>query len=183
MQMTGARILYLSALLFSIGGGAARAGDTGAIALHYGSNTIDFGAGDKPGTAVLAHRENFNAHGFDVLTVYLADWQLISVFDSDKEALLLTAGGGADCMLHDFRLVRDRDGAVRLVVAERDFGDGYADTAPVRFKFYALRRNTAGDVGYPTAYFQLTGRSVAKKSYCDVGEAFMEDLHIGPYRP
>jgi hypothetical protein len=182
MPMKRAFIVHAAVLLAGISCGHAWAADSAAIALHYGSNPIHFGDGDAAGTALLAHRENFNAHGFDVLTLYQKDWQLISVFDDDKEVLLLTAGGGADCVLHDFRLVRDQGGGVRLIVAERDFGNGYADAATVRFKFYALRRNDDGDIGYPSAYFKLIERSVAKKTYCDVGEAFKTELNIGPYR-
>jgi hypothetical protein len=187
-------ILYVTALFLGVHGGDGWAGDAvtaKTIPLHYGSNDVHFGNDDESGMAVLARRENFNAHGFDVLTLYLKpaktegyghEWQLLSVFDGGKEALTLTASGGADCLLQDFRLVRHGAGDVTLIVAERDLGSSYADAATVRFKFYALRRNSAGNVGYPLAYFELSNSSVAKKPYCDVGDAFQNELGIGPYR-
>jgi hypothetical protein len=156
-----------------------------AISLHNGVNRFDLD-GAAAGMAVLGHRENFNAHGFDVLSLYAkpertSDWQLVSVFDGDKEALTLSASGGADCLLRDFRLVRDSPSdRVQLIVAERDAGSNYADPAAVHFKFYALRRNDAADVGRPLYYFELTRTTLAKRPFCDVGEAFIEELGIRP---
>lgn len=163
----------------------------GTVPLHYGSNQLSFGPDTGAGMAVLAYRDNFNAHGFDVLTMYIkpaaasdsGDWQLVSVFDGSKEALLLTSGGGADCTLHDFRLVRDAAGTpLRLIVARRDPGASYADAAVVHFSHYALRHNGGGEVGFPLYYFALERESVAKTPYCDVGEAFDKELGIAPYR-
>jgi hypothetical protein len=112
---------------------AATADAPVTVQLAYGVNKIDLGPGTSAAMAVLAHRENFNAHGFDVLTMYVKpppvgpapqDWQIVTVFDKDKESLSLAAGGGADCMLHDFRLLREpgQDQPI-LIVAERDMGN------------------------------------------------------------
>lgn len=186
------KILCIAALVLSTCYGEIWASDVITIPLHYGNNQISFGESGEAGMAMLGHRENFNAHGFDVLTLYLkprrtendaADWQLVSVFDGEKEALTLTAGGGADCTLHDFRLVRDGTrGTVRLIVAERDAGSSYADFAPVHFKHYSLRRNNSAEVGRPLYYFELARNTTAKNSYCDVGEAFLSELGMRPYR-
>jgi hypothetical protein len=171
--------------------GPAWAGEPSTIPLHYGVNQFPFDGGAE-GMAVLAHRENFNAHGFDVLTLYLkpkgkkadvGDWQFLSLFDGEKEALTLTAGGGADCMLHDFRLLQSAGPVgVQLIVAEREPGSSYVDSAPVHFKFYTLRQNSSAEPGRPLAYFQLARTTKAKASYCDVGEAFVKELGIQPYR-
>lgn len=186
------KILCIAALVFSACCGEIWASDVITIPLHYGSNQIRFGDNGEAGIVMLGRRENFNAHGFDVLTLYLkplrtdkdaVDWQLVSVFDGEKEALTLTVGGGADCTLHDFRLVRDGTrGSVSLIVAERDAGSSYADFAPVHFKHYSLRRNNSAEVGRPLYYFELVRNSAAKNSYCDVGEAFFSELGMRPYR-
>jgi hypothetical protein len=169
----------------------AWAAHASTVPLHYGSNQLSFGPDTGAGMAVLAYRDNFNAHGFDVLTMYIkpaaasdsGDWQLVSIFDGGKEALLLTSGGGADCTLHDFRLVREAAGKpLRLIVARRDPGASYADAAVVHFSHYALRHNGGGEVGFPLYYFALERESVAKAPYCDVGEAFEKELGIAPYR-
>lgn len=172
--------------------GMASANEAKVVPLHYGVNRVNFGDSGVAGLAVLGHRENFNAHGFDVLTLYLKpeqktidseDWQLVSLFDGQQEALTLTVGGGADCTLHDFRLVQDgANGRFSLIVAERDMGGGFADSAPVHFKHYALRKNESAEIGHPLYYFELIKNSTAKRSYCDVGEAFVKELGIGPYR-
>lgn len=184
--------LLSSALLSTALCCQARPAGPATVALHSGSNAIDFGQGANKGMAMLAHRENFNAHGFDVLTLYIkpraadqeiADWQLVSIFDGDKESLLQTSGGGADCTLHDFRLVRDQPGGVpRLIVARRDAGNSYADAAAVHFTYYTLRHNGAGDVGRPLYYFNRDHETMAAKAYCDVGDAFDQELGIKPYR-
>ncbi|MEI6415360.1 MAG: hypothetical protein WCP34_14020, partial [Pseudomonadota bacterium] len=89
------------------------------------------------GMAMMAHRENFNAHGFDLFSLYLkgsahsgdaSDWHAVTFFDGEKEKWVLTTGGGADCLLHDFRLISGANGKyLRLVVADRDMGESYVD--------------------------------------------------------
>lgn len=84
------------------------------VPLSYGITTLDLTGHGLPSMAVFARRENFNAHGFDVLTLYVnvsygngspPVWQLVSVFDNKEERLTVSVSGGADCLLHDFRLV------------------------------------------------------------------------------
>ncbi|GAB2842696.1 hypothetical protein GCM10027277_07410 [Pseudoduganella ginsengisoli] len=170
--------------------GSAWATDAKVIHLHYGVNQVNFAGAGAEGLAVLGRRENFNAHGFDVLTLYLKpkqtsngaeDWQLVSLFDGQQEALTVNVGGGADCTLHDFRLV-PANGSVSLIVADRELGTSFADAAPVKFKHYALRHNASSEMGHPLYYFELVKTSRAKRSYCDVGDAFEKELRIGPYR-
>jgi hypothetical protein len=179
--------LYVALLTLASMSRNARAGDAAVIPLAYGSNLINFGADGEAGMAVLGHRDNGNAHGFDVLTLYLkraheGAWQIVSVFDGEKEQLTLTAAGGADCVLHDFRLIRTAPhDSAELVVADRDAGASFADAAPVRFKFYQLRRSSQGDVGRPLYFFELVRRTVSRTAHCDVGEAFSQELGIGAY--
>jgi hypothetical protein len=169
----------------------AMAGQLGAVPLAYGVNGIDLGRGTSAGMAVLAHRDNFNAHGFDVLTIYvrpepvdsrLQEWQIVTVFENDKESLSLAADGGADCMVRDFRLLRERgQNQLTLIVAERDMGNSYVDSMPVRFKYYEFRKNSDGNIGRPLYYFALTRTQTSHKPYCDVEQAFVEDLGITDY--
>jgi hypothetical protein len=95
-------------------------------------------------TIVSAWRENYNAHSFTITTIYTylpggsnKDlFQVVPVFlrnatdpDNPHESHELVASGGADCMLKDFRLVTPKGAnTMVLIVANRDFGDSYADT-------------------------------------------------------
>lgn len=156
--------------------------------LRPGINHIALQAGSPPGMAVLAHRENFNAHGFDVLTLYaklptIADqapqWQIVPLFDATGEHLELRASGGADCLLHDFRLLRAARGRdATLVLAERELGESFAASAKVTFRFFRLRANEEGEIGRPVRYFEFDRAQVAKAAYCDVGEAMRAELGL-----
>jgi hypothetical protein len=161
------------------------------IPLSFGITRMDLIGGGQPGMAVLGWRENFNAHGFDVLTLYVrvsswkgspSTWQIVPLFNKDKEQTLLTVSGGGDCVLHDFRLIAARRPAsVQLIVANREFGENYASVAEVTFDFYALRKNAQGVPGRPLYYYELTRSLKAKHTYCDVGRAFRYELGLGPY--
>jgi len=163
------------------------------VPLAYGITRIDMTGQNAEGMAVLANRENFNAHGFDVLTLYVRTlppwggakiWSLVSVFDGEKEKLVTTVSGGADCLLHDFRLVAQSGGRpIALVVADRELGASYADPANVTFSFYELRNNRDGEVGRPVYYFERTSQVKARRPYCDVGEAFWGELGLANWRP
>jgi hypothetical protein len=108
------------------------------VKLVYGVNAVSFGPTGTQGTVLLGWRENFNAHGFGVGTVYLkapkgtipTGFQnddvlgLVTVSDDikdSKEALTVTTSGGADCVLHDFRLLISTDHKPSLLVtADRE---------------------------------------------------------------
>ena len=147
----------------------------------------------EPAMAVRAWRENYNAHGFDVVSFYVRDkaagekafWNLVPVFGQmakadASERLEITVGGGADCVLHDFRLLRsDDDKRAMLVIAQRDMGDSFADPAPVHFTWYDLAKNEDEAPGEPWLSFRQTRTTQATKPYCDVEEAFDKELHLG----
>lgn len=182
-------ITLISALLISAP--AFAAGSTPKIIpVNNGPNTITLGG--LPAMAMRAWRDNFNAHSFDVITFYVrssgdpkATWNLVPVFKKpddklDDEKLNITAGGGADCTLDDFRLLRSADGKTEtLVLAHRDFGESYADDAPVHFTWFNLTRNKDEDVGQPLLYFKEDRQTQSKKRYCDVNVAFDRELHLG----
>lgn len=90
--------------------------------LGNGINRINLDG--KEAMAIIGARENFNAHGFDVVTFYVRDeneWHLVPIFGSrdDKdggERDSLTVSGGADCVLHDFRLLVTKRGRPEMIV-------------------------------------------------------------------
>ena len=159
-----------------------------SVKLHPGINAnLNIGVPAHPATVVIGHRENFNAHGFEVASFFIAgdkppSLDLMSFWDGDKESLHQITTGGADCLLHDFRLLRSSKGAPAMVaVADREMGESYADKAKVSFRFYRLAQNTEGLPGRPTYSFELVKTEKAKASYCDVGEAFARELGLGSW--
>lgn len=177
-----------------LGGAAGQA--AGATAPNPTIFTIDNGmnkvtVGKHKIMVLHAHRENFNAHSFEVVSFYETGNQLnlIPLFskgkDKDKgeenEEFSLTVGGGADCLLHDFRFVKpDGKQPARLIVAERDLGESYADEETVHFTYYDLVDNPDEDaMGKPALYFQAKKKTRSRQHYCDVNEAFDKELHLG----
>lgn len=158
------------------------------VIVNNGSNTLDLGS--HAVLAVRARRENYNAHGFDVVTFYFVrkgrsgdELNLVPIFgdwqDKDKERDAVTVGGGADCLLHDFRLIQAAGKRpARLIVAERDFGDSYVAPGTVHFTYYELAENAEETPGRPPLYFQASQRSDSRQKYCDVDEAFDRELHL-----
>lgn len=153
------------------------------LPLRNGLNRVDFTGDGKPDLVTIARRENYNAHGFDVVTFQADDGALLQVplFDGDDEIQFATIRGGADCVLHDLRLVPGGAGEpATLIRADRALGESYADAADVTFTWYALRRNADGEVGRPTWWFERVRTTNAKRPYCDVGDAFREELGFTP---
>lgn len=162
------------------------------VKLSNGITQLKFKADKVDAIAVLAYRDNFNAHGFDIFSLLMKEtsldahaqgWSAVTFFDGEKERLVLTVGGGADCMLHDFRLISGKAaGSVRLVLADREAGASFADTERVIFSFFHLRKNEDGDIGRPLYYFERDKTVPAKRKYCDVGDAFKSELGLGAYK-
>jgi len=162
------------------------------VRVDYGISRIDLAGRRSQGMAILANRENFNAHGFDVLSLYIKDsslpgerpiWSIVPIIDGEKERLEITVGGGADCYLHDFRLVRKaKDQPLQLIQAHRDLGEGFAEPGNVTFTFYELRHNKSGEIGRPIYFFEQVSTLTTEKKYCDVEEAFKVELRLKDYR-
>lgn len=159
--------------------------DSVPLQLSNGENRLDFTGDGKPDLVMIAHRANFNAHGFDVVTFYTQDadpveggsWTIVPLFVGTDESQHVTVGGGADCLLHDFRLFQGM-----LIVADREVGDSFADPAKVTFTYYELRRNSGGEIGWPLYRFEKVRSQPAAKPYCDVEDAFKNELNIPRYR-
>ncbi len=144
-----------------------------------GITQLDLLGDGTPAMAVVGRRENFNAHSFDVVSLFVRvgdQWEVVPLYDSDKEQDSLTSSGGADCLLHDFRLVGHGPGTpLDLVMADRDYGDSFVAAMPVTFRRYRLVRNKDADFGWPTWRFQLRSTQTSARSYCDVGDAFVHE--------
>jgi hypothetical protein len=141
----------------------------------------------KKAFALKAWRENFNAHGFDVVSFYVrydSKWNIVPLFGAydnkhEIEQDYLTIGGGADCMLHDFRLLKSSSNhTMRIIVADRELGGSYADPDTVHFSYYKLEKNLDGIFGQPLLYFNFKKATRAKRKYCDVNDAFNKELHL-----
>lgn len=180
-------ITLLAALVFAP---CVQAADT-VIKVPYGITRMPLLRNGLMGAVALAWRENYNAHGFGILTLYAEQTTtedqphallLVPVFDAGKEKLEITVGGGADCRLDDVRLVRGEGDDIQLITAHRDLGKGYAEDEKVTFKYFDLTLNTDREVGKPLYYFNATKTVAAKQAYCDVNEAFKTELGLGPYQ-
>lgn len=178
----------LGLMLFGFGSGGAVAAPE-VVPIDAGMNHLTLGGRNI--VAVRAWRENYNAHGYDVVTFYAARQDpskggldlvplLPSAQGGEKEHDEVVVNGGADCLLRDFRLVRGDQGVVQLILADRDFGDSFVSPGTVHFTYYALTRNTDQSVGWPPLYFAAGKKSDSRQAYCDVNEAFERELHLGP---
>lgn len=154
----------------------AEAADAALLRPGNGITQLDLLGDGTPAMTVIGRRENFNAHSFDVASFFVRvgdGWEIVPLFDGGKEQETLTSSGGADCILHDFRLMRRRPHApLTLVLADRDYGDSFVNDRPVTFRVYQLARNEESTPGTPTWSFLLRSTSKSAKPYCDVGDAF-----------
>jgi len=164
-------------------------GGYSVVRLHGGLNNLALAVAGHRMSVVIGHRENFNAHSFDVVTFYLSNAKptegldIVGVWDKDKEETTLHVSGGGDCLLHDFRLLSSaRGGAPMLLVADRPLLTTYVDNAPVAFKFYVLKEKTDGLPGGPAYWFDKVATETSKAAYCDVGVAISRELGLGDYR-
>ncbi len=167
------RIFCLVALAFVMG---LSANDTSldsytVVKLHYGLNRVDFNNDGEEDLVVIARRENFNAHGFDVVTFYSnqprnqqGNLAIVPMFDKEKEDLTLEVSGEA-----------------LLIVASRVWSKSFAENNVVAFSYYKLETNHSGLPGRPVLYFTLSDVRQAKKKYCDVNEAFHSELGLENY--
>ena len=162
------------------------------VKLNYGANRVDFNNDGSEDLVVLARRENFNAHGFDIASFYSEQPQdhdklkklgTISIFDNDKEKFTLDVSGGAGCLIRDFRLLKPKNGnQTLLIIATRKLSESYIEDNTVTFRYYRLENNSAGEIGLPFAYFKLSEVQQSKSNYCDVNKAFQNELGLDNYR-
>ena len=160
----------------------------GAQHIDYGLNNVDLGVHNSKSIAVYAKRNNNNAHSFSVLTLYLTipdtennALNIISIFDKEaKESFFVKVGGGADCVLDDFRLTYPEGKTKRaeLIIGHRNLSNSYFEAGEVYFDFYRLVENQSNEIGRPKIYFQYIHSNKAGKIYFDVEDAFQEELGL-----
>jgi hypothetical protein len=158
-----------------------------AAALKNGLNYVDFTGDGVKDLIVVAHRSNFNAHGYDAVSFYtqaaLSDgnnsspeeWHIVPLTYGGQEHLNIRVSGGADCVLHDFRLIASTGS---VILADRDFGQDFGDSQVVTFTYLDLVKNVDGIPGWPVFGFEVKSTSRSHGSYCDVGDAFIKELGV-----
>lgn len=160
-----------------------------ATVVQFGPGISQFHWAGQSLTLVSAWRENNNAHGYNVVSIFAnispgdgTPLQAVPIFErtdasSPHETLTLATSGGADCTLRSFRLYHFASPApLMLVIATRTMGNSYADTQPVYFDFYTFKVDHEGVPGFPPYSFVFDHRIKATKPYCDVDEAFRDEL-------
>jgi carbapenem resistance CarG-like protein len=161
------------------------------VPLRNGPNDIDIDGDGRADVVFVALRDNFNAHSYDLVTFYRRGndddpaWQLVPFeglgMNSQPDGDSFRTHYGADCQLRGIAVLRKPASAgepITVIVGERDFGRSYADTARVTFVVYRIARNDDRVPGSPLLYFQPDRTIVAKSKYCDVNEAFANELGI-----
>ena len=181
--MSHARSIAIAAL-FAFATCTAHAADAGKrseIRAPYGITDVPLTQGGVQATLVRARRENFNAHSFDVLSIYVraaSGLELVPLWDDDEELHELETVEGADCKLKTFHFFSEPGKDLQLVIARRPLGESYADAADVTFIYFTLKRNTEAVPGWPRYYFERTRTTKAKRQYCDVDEALAQEAGL-----
>jgi len=175
-KFSAAALIAMMLLLAPFG---VAADDVTILRPGNGITNLDLLGDGTPAMTVVGRRENFNAHSFDVSSFFvrLGDrWEVVPLFGAGKEQDSVTSAGGADCLLHDFRLVQSAPHTpLTLILADRDYGDSFVDVRPVTFRAYQLTRNERSVPGKPTWSYLLRSSWQSAKSYCDVGDAFVHE--------
>ena len=158
--------------------------------LSNGENQVDLDGDGMKELVLVARRDDFDAHGYDRVTFVRRDvavrdqWHIIPFFDAEgrHEDDSVRTSGGADCVLQSLSLIAPRSigKAMRLLVAQREFGSSYFDRRPVTFTFYELMMNSEGLPGWPRSYWQATQTVRSKEVYCDADDALEKEFGLTP---
>jgi hypothetical protein len=157
------------------------------LRLRNGPNAIDIDGDGRTDLVFVAWRETANAHAYEHVAFYRSTvdeqkWQVVPFGTSGQaDSDVFRTHMGADCQLRGIAIVRrpaQNRQPVTAIVAERDFGQSYADTASVKFTIYRLAHNDDGSPGLAPVYFQRDRTIEARSKYCDVNEAFASELGI-----
>jgi hypothetical protein len=164
----------------------------GPVALHNGVNDVALLGDATPGKVIVSWRGNYNGHGYSVAEFVVrkpsdlgdaAIWQDVPFFggphDGETGREVYRTAEGADCTLSDIRVVGHPGRPADVIIASRGLGPSFADPAAVRFDYYRVTQNREGVVGWPPTYFQFVRSEPARRSYCDVNEAFARELKLG----
>jgi hypothetical protein len=166
-----------------------------AIEMANGPNAIDIDGDGHKDLVFSAHRSNFNAHDFEHITFYMQDsaatsaagatalekplWNVVPFFTAQApEFVAFDTVEGADCRLRDMVLLRNPEGSVTVILADRDMGSSYADKALVTFSIYRVAHNAEGLPGAPPVYFKRVDHFRGRSLHCDVGHAMAAELGV-----
>ena len=163
---------------------------TWSTVISNGINYLDLDGDGEKDIIVKGYRNNISAHVFSVISFYSsrkADNQgksnikrldIISIGQlPNKEEYQLFTHEGADCILRDFRLVKIKNSKkVYLIKAERYLSGGktYADEDIIKFTIYELQYDDTDD----RFFFNKINEFGSTRKYCDVNEAFKQELGI-----
>lgn len=154
------------------------------IAPSYAGDNIPEGLsyinqGKQELLVVKAWRDNFNAHGFYMISIYKKDksgrlYIIPLENDTKEEASLINqiqTSHGADCTTRDVFIKSSK-----IVIAEKQFAMPVCSRAPVIFSVYSLEENTESMPGTPKWYLKRTQKEQSKSTYKDVHEAFLAEF-------
>jgi hypothetical protein len=165
---------------------------TWSTVISNGVNYIDLNGDGEKDVVVKGYRNNISAHTFSVISFYLSKkinnlerldikrLEVISIGhvpDKEEYQLFTFTHEGADCVLIDFRLVKIKNSKkVYLIRAERYLSGEktYFDKDIVKFAIYELQYDDLED----RFFFNKINEFRATRKYCDVNEAFKQELGI-----
>lgn len=116
------------------------------VFLKNGINTIDLNADGVQDMVVSGYRNNGTAHVFNYYTFYVFDkdfkknytqpWNIVEILGNEKYNI--KTDEGADGKLVDAFFLKNAKGQNQLILAEREFGESFADSGRVKFSYYDL---------------------------------------------
>jgi hypothetical protein len=152
-----------------------------SVRIKNGLNNIDIDGDNAKDIIMNGYRGNITAHDFDAYSFYIfmdKISNIVAISDSDdvsKDKYEIFTHKGADCILRDIRLFKNKDEkSYNLVIAEREFGETYVDEKKVTFSLYKLDY----DNDETRFIFRKYGEIKSKNNYCDVEEAFKKELDM-----
>ena len=181
----------------ALAGEAPRLTNLYVIPVRAGMNTVtDFTLDGGRAVITRAWRDNGKTRGFNVFTVTMPErapaegpprrnWDFVSFFDGDKEALTLTdSPHDEQTYLRSIRFAKgkldDRTETLTLV-AERDMAGtkSFGDAAPVSIQVFALRARAAdAPVGRRVHYFERIATFKSQRRYCNAEIALTVELNL-----
>lgn len=169
------------------------------VTLNDGVNYIDINNDGRKDMVIKSWYENNNAHGYYMYLFLInnpeADttkhpnesepegyqkpiqW-LIAPFEGAKGDILdsLHSFQGADCVLHDIHLRRDKDRKFEIIIANRPLVDNFAEEGQkVTFSRYEFVNDNEGLAGFPPFRFVYKDKVTTRRPYCDANEAFEKE--------
>lgn len=165
------------------------------LSLHYGVNEIPaFLPDGRPATIVMAHRENGNAHAYNVYVIYALAAKGHGAYPGVPEIIDLQPQAGApsdvirdepfdgEAEIGALRFVRERvEGhpSIALVRARRLFGTGMPLTDPAPVELTVWRVDGPSDFAGRTSYvFREAGKTVTERRYCNATSALHTEFGI-----